>query len=112
MSEVTMESPILSEATEPIDIRVERVVCASRAETIAIELESYIRDRFAVRPDDLLFSRHVNLWDEGYVDSTGLVEVIAFLESTFDAVLPDEALFSPEFRTITGIAALVAQLKE
>jgi acyl carrier protein len=82
----------------------------SRAERIACALEAFVRERFLVRADDARFTRTTSLWDEGYVDSTGVVEVIAFLEQTFSITLPDEALFSPEFRSIAGIASLVAQI--
>ena len=43
-------------------------------------IEEFVRSRFRVRPDDIHFSVDVNLWEEGYVDSAGVVEMIAFLE--------------------------------
>lgn len=70
-------------------------------------VEEFIRTRFRVRPDDDHFSRDVNLWEEGYVDSAGVVEMIAFLETTFAITLPEEVLFDPDFTYIRGIARLV-----
>jgi len=72
-------------------------------------VESFIRERFRVRPDDDRFSREVNLWEEGYVDSAGVVEMIAFLERTFAITLPEEVLFDPDFTHIRGIARLVTR---
>lgn len=72
-------------------------------------VEEFIRGRFRVRPGDAHFSRDVNLWEEGYVDSAGVVEMIAFLEKTFAVTLPEEVLFDPDFTYIRGIARLIAR---
>jgi len=80
------------------------------APAIASALEDFIRQRFQIREGDTAFSRGVDLWDDGYVDSTGVVEMIVFLEESFALTLPEAVLFSPEFRNIDGIARLVAAL--
>ena len=72
-------------------------------------VEEFVRARFRVRVDDDLFTRDVNLWEAGYVDSAGAVEMIAFLERTFGITLPEEVLFDPDFTHIRGIARLVGQ---
>lgn len=76
-------------------------------ETLATELDAFIRARFRVGPDDELFHRDTNVWDEGYVDSAGVVEVFAFLESKLGERLPEELLFNPDFVTVRGMARLV-----
>jgi len=80
---------------------------APTEETLAVELDAFIRERFRVAPDDALFHRDTNVWDEGYVDSAGVVEVFAFLESRVGERLPEELLFNPEFVTVRGMARLV-----
>lgn len=75
---------------------------------LAEEIEQFIRREFRVMPDDQGFSRDVHLYDAGYVDSTGVVELLAFLESTFHVKLEDEHIFSEAFTTITGISRVVA----
>jgi acyl carrier protein len=77
-------------------------------EACAAALELFIRANYQVGDDDPHFGRDVNLWEEGYVDSTGVVEVIAFLEERFHVTITEEMLFSPEFTSIAGIANLVA----
>ncbi|HVX94002.1 MAG TPA: acyl carrier protein [Polyangia bacterium] len=72
-------------------------------------VEEFIRTRFRVRSDDEFFTRDVNLWDAGYVDSAGAVEMIAYLERTFAVTLPEEVLFDPDFTHIRGIARLIAR---
>ena len=77
---------------------------------VAASVESFIRERSRVSPDDPRFSRKVNLWEGGYVDSIGVVELIGYIESTFDVSLPDEALFDPDFAHVDGIARIVCGL--
>jgi len=81
-------------------------------EAIASELEAFLRRSFLIPDDDTRFTRSVNLWDEGYVDSAGVVETILHLEQLWAVRLPDEIVFDPRFRDVAGIAELVAGLVE
>jgi len=83
---------------------------AHRVLDVAEQLEMFLRENYQIRPDDPNFSRCVDLWDEGFVDSTGVIEVIAFLEQLLDVMLPESVLFSPRFRSIDGICELVCEL--
>jgi acyl carrier protein len=76
---------------------------------IADRVEQYVRIQFRVSAADTRFSRSVPLFETGYVDSVGLVELLTFLAEDFSVELPDEALMSDEFSTIDGIAVLVAR---
>jgi acyl carrier protein len=78
---------------------------------VAAGTEEWVRANFAVSPADARFGRDVDLFDGGYVDSVGLVELLAFLEEEFGVEVPDEVLVSDEFATINGIASTVARLK-
>jgi acyl carrier protein len=80
-------------------------------ETLATELDAFIRERFRVAPDDELFHRDTNVWEEGYVDSAGVVEVFAFLESKMGERLPEDLLFNPDFVTVRGMARLVLEAR-
>jgi acyl carrier protein len=74
---------------------------------VASQVENFIRSRFRVRPDDGYFTPEVNLWEEGYIDSTGAVELIAFLEQSYQIHLSEEVLFDPDFTNVRGISRLV-----
>lgn len=78
------------------------------SDSAATVIERFIRERYRIASDDPRFTREVNLWEEGYVDSVGVVEVIEFLERTFAVTISEEALFSPEFTCIDGMAHFVA----
>jgi len=84
---------------------------ASQAPAIAEAIEAFVRRRFDIPATDTYFNRHINLWEEGYVDSLGMTELIVFLESSFAIKVPDTVLFSPEFTSIDGIARLVGMVR-
>jgi acyl carrier protein len=79
---------------------------------VADALEAFIRDRFEVASGDSHFGPHTHLWDDGYVDSLGFTELVAFLEATFRIHIPDDELFSDGFTTIDGISCLTARLAQ
>jgi acyl carrier protein len=82
-------------------------VSTLEVQRIADELEGFLRKRFRITErDPNKFNHRVNLWDAGYVDSLGTVEVITHLEETYGIKIPDNALFSESITTIEGLAAL------
>jgi acyl carrier protein len=80
--------------------------------SIVPELETFVRRQFRVKADDPYFTIDTNLWEDGYVDSTGAIELIAHLEMTYGIGLSQEALFDPSFTTVRGIGALVERVME
>jgi len=48
-----------------------------------------------------------DLFEEGVIDSFGLVDLVAFLESSFALHFTDEELMSPEMTTLDGMANLI-----
>jgi acyl carrier protein len=74
---------------------------------IAERIERYVRIQFRVVPGDARFSRTVPLFEAGYVDSVGVVELLAFLSEEFAVHLPDDALMSDSFSTIDGITSII-----
>lgn len=81
-------------------------------QAVADELEQFIRETFHVTADDALFTRQAHLYQEGYVDSIGVLETIAHLEQTWDVSIPPTAIFDPLFTHIDGIAQYVLTLRE
>jgi len=79
-------------------------------EDVVTRLEIFVRARFRVAPEDRRFSRRTNLWEDGYLDSIGVVELIAYLEESCRIELPDEVLFEPDFSSLDGMARIVCAL--
>jgi acyl carrier protein len=77
-------------------------------EAIAGELEAFLRETFRIPRDDPYFSRTVHLWEQGYVDSTGVVETVAYLERRYGIELPEELVHLPAFTHVDGMAGIIA----
>jgi acyl carrier protein len=84
---------------------------ASSQNSIADQVREFVANRQGVTSDDMAFTSDINLFDAGYLDSVGMVELIAFLESTFSVSLEEQHFFSDEFTNLNGIARLVEQLQ-
>lgn len=75
---------------------------------IAAEIRKFVVTNFYVpEPDDL--SNDASLLDEGIVDSTGVLEVIGFIEETFDVTIEDEEMLPENLDSIAFIIAFVAK---
>jgi acyl carrier protein len=85
---------------------------AITCESIADTIEEFIRTEFRVSSQDPAFGRDVNLYDLGFVDSTGLVSLISFAESHFKIKIDERHLFSEDFTTINGISRAIQACAE
>jgi D-alanine--poly(phosphoribitol) ligase subunit 2 len=81
-------------------------------ETIASKLESFIREKYDVADDDSDFDRDVHLFDYGYVDSFGAVELIDFVEGNFDVKISESDLVVHPLNTIHEISGFVAARRQ
>jgi acyl carrier protein len=77
---------------------------------VAAQTEAWVRTQFSVNPADYRFGRDTDLFDNGYVDSVGLAELIGFLEEEFGIESPDDLLVSDDFATIDGISRAICRL--
>jgi acyl carrier protein len=74
---------------------------------IAAAIEAYIRAEGEVPDGDPHFDRDVDLFEFGYVDSVGFVELVVWLEESYDIKLTEAYLFDERFTSIAGIASIV-----
>ena len=72
-------------------------------------IEGFVRTQFGVSPTDPGFDRAADLFEDGYVDSMGIVELLEYLSQEFDVQIPDEDLLSEDFSSIVGIARIVSR---
>ena len=72
----------------------------------------WIRAWFERRNPGTKISDKLNFYQEGYVDSFGIIELIEAIEDHFSIRFEDGDFKMPSFRTITGVSALVEQRKE
>jgi acyl carrier protein len=80
---------------------------ATSQHEIAAVIEAFIRRQFRIVDADVGFTRDAHLFESGYVDSAGVVELIMFVGTTFGVDLDDDQVFSDQFTSINGIADIV-----
>jgi acyl carrier protein len=78
---------------------------------VADAIETFVRSQFNVSSSDSGFTRDVDLFESGYVDSVGVAELLEYLTGQFDVEIPENDLFSDDFSSIDGIAAIVRRLQ-
>ena len=76
------------------------------------QIEDFLHRDFKISLSDPGFSRQVDLFGGGYVDSVGFAELLAFLAERFGVEVPESDLLSDEFSSIEGIAAVVRRLMD
>lgn len=70
------------------------------------QIETYIRDYFEIGDDpDLTLDTH--LFDEGFVDSLGAVQIVSFVEETFNIEITQKDLTLYPMNTINEIAQVI-----
>jgi acyl carrier protein len=72
---------------------------------IARRIRSYIVDNFLLGEDDLASAD--SLLDKGIIDSTGVLEVVAFLEETFDIEVADDDMLTNNLDSVEKLARFV-----
>jgi acyl carrier protein len=72
------------------------------------QIRGFVHSNFLVTEDVGLTDR-ASLLDLGVVDSTGVLEIIAFLEKTFGFAVEDDEIVPENLDSIERIAAYVAR---
>ena len=70
-------------------------------------LRNYIRERFKIQQNDPDFNDDVQMFDYGYVDSFGAVELNTFVESQFGVKITNSDLIVFPLNTVREIASFV-----
>ena len=74
------------------------------------KIRSFIVENFYV-PETSKLDDDTPLIESGIVDSTGVLEVVAFLEETFSIVIPDTDMLPANLDTIGRMASYVTRMK-
>ena len=71
------------------------------------DLRAFVKTRFEIADTDADFDDEVHLFDYGYVDSFGAVEILTHIDEKFNVKISDEDLIIHPLNTIDEIATLV-----
>ena len=76
--------------------------------TVQERVRGFILEYFYVS-DPAELTDEISLIDSGYVDSTGMLEIILFLEGEYGFHIEDQETIPENLETISRIAAFVAR---
>jgi acyl carrier protein len=79
------------------------------ANVIATKIRDYICERFQIPAGDADFTDDVHLFDFGYVDSFGAVELTSFVENQFDLKISEGDMVVHPLNTVNEIATFVTR---
>ena len=74
-------------------------------------LRKHIFERYAIPADDADFTDDVHLFDYGYIDSLGAVELVNFVQETFGVQINQSDLMAYPMNTINEIATFASLRK-
>jgi acyl carrier protein len=63
----------------------------------------FIRDNFIAGRSDIVFDNDESIIEKGIMDSTGVLELVEFLESTYSITIEDHELVPENLETINNI---------
>ena len=69
-------------------------------------LKEFIIDNFLFENSDCL-NNEINLFEKGIIDSTGVIELISFIELTFKISIKNEELVMENFLNINNIKEFI-----
>ena len=78
---------------------------------ISEQIRTFITANFYL-PDPAVLQNDMSLLDRGIIDSTGVLEVIAFIEDNFGITVEDSEMLPENLDSIDRIAAFVARKKD
>ncbi len=81
------------------------------AEDVRLKLRAYIMDSFLMSEDDSVLEDGQSLLDTGVIDSTGVLELIQYLEETFGIAVDDDELIPENLDSLERIASFVVSKK-
>jgi acyl carrier protein len=77
------------------------------------KVRSFIRENFLFRDDRAALSDSESLLDAGLIDSTGILELVAFLEQEFQIRMADAEIVPANLDSIKSIVSYVqSKLKQ
>jgi len=71
------------------------------------QVRQYIADNFLFSDDGYQLSDDASFLEEGIVDSTGVLELVMFVEETFNVRVEDEEIVPDNFDSVSQLAAYI-----
>jgi len=75
------------------------------------EIRSYILDNFMIGRENEELSDSDSLLSKGVIDSTGVVELVGYLEENFQIAVEDDELVPDNFDTVNNLVGYIQKKK-
>ncbi len=76
---------------------------------VKTQVKKYIHDTFLMGVDVDYFTDNASMIEKGIIDSTGVLELVAFLERTYDIRVEDADMVPENLDTLDNIEKFVAR---
>ena len=76
-------------------------------QSIAQEIHQFIIDNFLFGEAETCLSNDDSLLDHGVIDSTGVLELVAFLEDKYEIQIPDSELVPTNLDSVNSMVQFV-----
>ncbi len=79
-------------------------------DTIATQkqIREYVVENFLLGEDESEFSDDTSFLESGLIDSTGILELISFLEEEFEVEIADEEMIPDNLDSVESVARFIA----
>ena len=75
--------------------------------TIEEQIGQYVAESFLFSDNGYPLPEDASFLEEGVVDSTGVLELVMFVEETFSITVEDEEIVPENFDSVTQLAAYI-----
>lgn len=76
------------------------------------KLKNFILETFLFTSDTAALGDDESLLDRGIIDSTGILELVMYLEEEFDVKVADEELLPENLDSVNRLAAFIASKQQ
>jgi acyl carrier protein len=76
------------------------------------QLRRFVIDNFLLGRDDVGLTDDASFLDHGLIDSTGVLELVSFLERRYDITIEDEELVPENLDSIASLVAFVTRKRQ
>ena len=74
------------------------------------QIRRYIAENMLLDADGFTLGDDESLLEEGVVDSTGVLELVVFVEETFGFKVPDDEVVPDNFDSINNLSAFIQRM--
>jgi acyl carrier protein len=78
---------------------------------VEAQIRQYVRENFILGQEDLELSDQDSFLESGIIDSTGILELVAFVEESFDVEILDEEMLPENLDSISNAANFIRSKK-